>query len=72
MGVKASGGVRTCEDAEKMRSAGASRIGASASVAIVTGCQNKAASSGSGAGEGPKKGVPARPGTQRSSGPGNY
>jgi deoxyribose-phosphate aldolase len=35
--VKASGGVRTREDAEKMRSAGASRIGASASVAIVTG-----------------------------------
>ncbi len=45
LGVKASGGVRTCEDAEKMRSAGASRIGASASVSIVTGCQNKAVSS---------------------------
>jgi deoxyribose-phosphate aldolase len=41
MGVKASGGVRTCEDAEKMRAAGASRIGASASVAIVKGCQEK-------------------------------
>ena len=38
MGVKASGGVRTCEDAEKMRSAGANRIGASASVAITLGC----------------------------------
>jgi deoxyribose-phosphate aldolase len=37
MGVKASGGVRTAEDAEKMRLAGANRIGASASVAIVTG-----------------------------------
>jgi deoxyribose-phosphate aldolase len=37
LGVKASGGVRTREDAEKMRLAGASRIGASASVAIVTG-----------------------------------
>ena len=37
LGVKASGGVRTREDAEKMRQAGASRIGASASVAIVTG-----------------------------------
>jgi deoxyribose-phosphate aldolase len=37
MGVKASGGVRTKEDAEKMIGAGASRIGASASVAIVTG-----------------------------------
>jgi deoxyribose-phosphate aldolase len=43
MGVKASGGVRTCEDATKMRAAGASRIGASASVAIVTQCQTKAA-----------------------------
>jgi deoxyribose-phosphate aldolase len=36
LGVKASGGVRTHDDAEKMRAAGASRIGASASVAIVT------------------------------------
>jgi deoxyribose-phosphate aldolase len=36
MGVKASGGIRTLEDAEKMIAAGASRIGASASVAIVT------------------------------------
>lgn len=36
MGVKASGGIRTFEDAEKMVAAGASRIGASASVAIVT------------------------------------
>jgi len=35
MGVKASGGVRTHEDAEKMKLAGANRIGASASVAIV-------------------------------------
>ncbi|MDM5193154.1 deoxyribose-phosphate aldolase [Bacillus hominis] len=35
VGVKASGGVRTREDAEKMIEAGASRIGASASVAIV-------------------------------------
>ena len=43
MGVKASGGVRTCEDAEKMRSAGANRIGASASVAISAGCANKGA-----------------------------
>lgn len=48
MGVKASGGVRTCEDAEKMRAAGASRIGASASVSIVIGCQNKGADAGSG------------------------
>lgn len=37
MGVKASGGVRTTEDARKMIAAGASRLGASASVAIVTG-----------------------------------
>lgn len=35
MGVKASGGVRTTEDADKMKEAGADRIGASASVAIV-------------------------------------
>jgi deoxyribose-phosphate aldolase len=37
MGVKASGGIRTTEDANKMFAAGADRIGASASVAIVTG-----------------------------------
>jgi deoxyribose-phosphate aldolase len=43
MGVKASGGVRTCEDAQKMKAAGASRIGASASVAIVKGCAQAAA-----------------------------
>ncbi len=42
MGVKASGGVRTTEDAEKMRMAGANRIGASASVAIVTGTASPA------------------------------
>jgi deoxyribose-phosphate aldolase len=34
MGVKASGGIRTYEDAKKMIAAGASRIGASASVRI--------------------------------------
>ena len=39
--VKASGGVRTAEDAEKMIQAGATRIGASASVAIVTGTGSK-------------------------------
>lgn len=39
MGVKASGGIRTCEDAQKMRAAGANRIGASASVAIVRQCR---------------------------------
>ncbi len=37
IGVKASGGVRTTEDAQKMIAAGANRIGASASIAIVTG-----------------------------------
>jgi len=37
MEVKASGGIRTREDAEKMIKAGADRIGASASVVIVTG-----------------------------------
>jgi len=37
MEVKASGGIRTREDAQKMIQAGADRIGASASVAIVTG-----------------------------------
>src|SRR5204863_6159473 len=37
IGVKASGGVRTTEDADRMKEAGADRIGASASVGIVTG-----------------------------------
>jgi len=37
IGVKASGGVRTAEDVLKMAQAGANRVGASASVAIVTG-----------------------------------
>ncbi len=35
VGVKASGGIRTTDDAEKMIAAGATRIGASASVEIV-------------------------------------
>jgi deoxyribose-phosphate aldolase len=39
MGVKASGGVRTVEDVEDMIAAGASRIGASAGVQIVSGDQ---------------------------------
>jgi len=34
-GVKASGGIRTLADAKRMLEAGANRIGASASVAIV-------------------------------------
>jgi len=37
MGIKASGGVRNREDAEEMIAAGATRIGASAGIAIVTG-----------------------------------
>ena len=37
VGVKASGGIRTKEDAEAMAEAGADRIGASASVKIVLG-----------------------------------
>jgi deoxyribose-phosphate aldolase len=37
MGVKASGGVRTYEDAASMIKAGATRIGASAGVKIIQG-----------------------------------
>jgi len=37
LGVKASGGIRNQQDAEQMIQAGANRIGASASVTIVTG-----------------------------------
>ena len=37
MGVKAAGGIRTFEDAQKMIAAGASRLGASASVRIIQG-----------------------------------
>ncbi|HEY3450025.1 MAG TPA: deoxyribose-phosphate aldolase [Myxococcales bacterium] len=43
MGVKASGGVRSLEDAQKFVAAGADRLGASASVAIVTGQKSKSA-----------------------------
>ncbi len=39
MGVKAAGGIRTYEDAQKMIAAGASRLGASASVKIVGGSE---------------------------------
>ncbi len=41
VGVKASGGVRTLQDAEDMIKSGADRIGASASVKIVTGDKSK-------------------------------
>ncbi len=44
IGVKASGGVRNTKDAEAVINAGASRIGASASISIVTG--NKDSNSG--------------------------
>jgi deoxyribose-phosphate aldolase len=47
IGVKASGGVRTYEDAQAMVRAGATRIGASAGVAIVR------AESGASAGHNP-------------------
>jgi deoxyribose-phosphate aldolase len=39
MGVKASGGIRTLEDLEAMRAAGASRIGTSSGVQIVASLQ---------------------------------
>ena len=42
VGVKASGGVRSTEDAMKMINAGANRIGASASIAIVMGTKSDA------------------------------
>ncbi len=41
VGVKASGGIRSFQDAEKMMAAGATRIGASSGVAIVNGKQGK-------------------------------
>lgn len=41
IGVKAAGGIKTAEDARRMIAAGASRIGASASVKIVGGRQTK-------------------------------
>jgi deoxyribose-phosphate aldolase len=40
MGVKAAGGIRTYEDAQRMIAAGASRIGASASVKIIQGAES--------------------------------
>ena len=41
MGIKASGGVKTAEDIKALVAAGATRVGASASVAIVTGGAGK-------------------------------
>jgi deoxyribose-phosphate aldolase len=46
MGVKASGGIRTEDDARKMIAAGATRVGASASVAIVTGAKSESKAEG--------------------------
>jgi deoxyribose-phosphate aldolase len=43
LGVKASGGVRSAQDVQNMVKAGATRVGASASVAIVTGGAGKGA-----------------------------
>ncbi len=51
MGVKASGGVRSSEDAARMAAAGANRIGASASVAIVSGADAAQVASGPGDGQ---------------------
>jgi deoxyribose-phosphate aldolase len=48
MGVKASGGVRTYEDAESMIKAGATRIGASAGVKIIQGPSGSSTTSGNG------------------------
>lgn len=39
MGIKASGGIKTADDVREMLAAGATRIGASAGIAIVTGGQ---------------------------------
>jgi deoxyribose-phosphate aldolase len=50
MGVKAAGGVRTFEDAEKMIKAGATRIGASAGVKILQGPSGAASPAPAGAG----------------------
>jgi deoxyribose-phosphate aldolase len=47
MGVKASGGIRTLDDVEKMVAAGATRIGASAGVKIVGGTAQAEPASGS-------------------------
>ena len=46
LGIKASGGVRSFEDAVAMVNAGATRIGASASVGIVEGSKNDGARGG--------------------------
>ena len=65
MGVKASGGVRTREDVKAMVEAGATRVGASASVAIVTSEEEKARPGRRRYGRGSSRG---RPSTTKSSG----
>ena len=54
VGVKASGGVRTAEDVLKMAQAGANRVGASASVAIVSGTADGSSSNPSAKASGAK------------------
>ena len=51
LGVKASGGIRSAEDAQKLIAAGATRIGASVGVKIVKEAGGAAASGGGDAGE---------------------
>jgi deoxyribose-phosphate aldolase len=48
MGVKAAGGIRTYEDARKMIQAGATRLGASASVRIMKESKGLTVSAGAG------------------------
>jgi deoxyribose-phosphate aldolase len=52
MGVKAAGGIRSAQDVEKMLAAGATRIGASAGVKIVTGSAAGAAETAAQEGKG--------------------
>jgi deoxyribose-phosphate aldolase len=62
MGVKASGGVHSAEDVQRMAAAGATRIGASASVAIVSGKSDEPPAAGPGSGHRPGPQVrPASP-----------
>ena len=51
LGVKASGGIRSAEDAQKLIAAGATRIGASVGVKILKEARGAAASGGGDAGE---------------------
>ena len=75
MGVKASGGIRTTDDALRMIAAGANRIGASASIAIVQGAagggSSPAKDSGSKESSGKRKpftGLPYKAGSSPASG----